>query len=131
MDSRNATPLFPSSDTPDAKGTPLHSIGKRIGFRTVEFREGDGFYLNGTKLLINGVNRHCFYPETGRTSSKARDIEDVKLIKAMNANAIRSHYPPDSHLLDICDSLGMLYLNELAGWQNPYDNANGRAYLKR
>ncbi|WP_253946494.1 glycoside hydrolase family 2 protein [Palleniella intestinalis] len=114
----------------DAKGTPLHSIGKRIGFRTVEFREGDGFYLNGTKLLINGVNRHCFYPETGRTSSKARDIEDVKLIKAMNANAIRSHYPPDSHLLDICDSLGMLYLNELAGWQNPYDNANGPRILK-
>lgn len=38
----------------------------------------------------------------------------------MNMNAVRSHYPPDSHFLEVCDSIGLLYLNELCGWQNSY-----------
>lgn len=111
-------------------GTVAHTMTERTGFRTVEFRERDGFYLNGRKIRVKGVNRHCFYPETGRTGSRERDIEDVKLIKGMNANAIRSHYPPDSHLLDICDSLGVLYLNELPGWQTPYSTAEGGRILR-
>ena len=110
-------------------GEKLHRLTERVGFRTVEFRPRDGFYLNGTKLQIRGVNRHCFYPETGRAGSKERDVEDVKLIKGMNANAIRSHYPPDAHLLDICDSLGVLYLNELPGWQNAYSTEVGTKIL--
>ncbi len=48
----------------------------------------------------------------------------------MNANAIRSHYPPDAHLLDICDSLGVLYLNELPGWQNHYSTAVGSRIVR-
>lgn len=113
-----------------ADGTLLHETSQRIGFRTVEFRRRDGFYLNGRKLRIKGVNRHCFYPETGRTTSRRLDTEDVKMVKAMNANAIRSHYPPDAHLLDICDSLGVLYLNELPGWQNSYSTATGSRILR-
>lgn len=111
-------------------GTKLHQVSERIGFRTLEFRRRDGFYLNGTKLTIKGVNRHCFYPETGRTTSKSQDITDVKLVKGMNANAIRSHYPPDRHLLDICDSLGVLYFNELPGWQNHYNTTTGAQILR-
>ena len=111
-------------------GTVAHETTKRVGFRTIEFRPRDGFYLNGTKLNIKGVNRHCCYPETGRTTSKRRDIEDVRLIKGMNANAIRSHYPPDQHLLDICDSLGVLYFDELPGWQNYYRTSTGTRILK-
>lgn len=114
----------------DNDGTVLHETSQRVGFRTIEFRRRDGFYLNGRKLTVKGVNRHCFYPETGRTTSKRLDIEDVKLIKAMNANAIRSHYPPDAHLLDICDSLGVLYFNELPGWQNHYSTATGSRILR-
>lgn len=111
-------------------GTVAHETTQRVGFRTMEFRRRDGFYLNGRKLTIKGVNRHCFYPETGRATSRSLDIEDVKLVKAMNANAIRSHYPPDEHLLDICDSLGVLYLNELPGWQNHYSTAVGSRILR-
>lgn len=111
-------------------GVVVHETTERIGFRTIEFRRRDGFYLNGTKLRIKGVNRHCFYPETGRTTSKAQDLEDVKLVKGMNANAIRSHYPPDKHLLDLCDSLGVLYFDELPGWQNHYSTATGTRILK-
>jgi len=111
-------------------GTVAHETTQRVGFRTVEFRRRDGFYLNGRKLTIKGVNRHCFYPETGRTTSRRLDVGDVKLVKAMNANAIRSHYPPDAHLLDICDSLGVLYLNELPGWQNHYSTAVGSRIVR-
>lgn len=111
-------------------GSIAHETTQRIGFRTIEFRRRDGFYLNGRKLIVKGINRHCFYPETGRTTSRRLDIEDVKLIKAMNANAIRSHYPPDRHLLDACDSLGVLYLDELPGWQNHYSTAIGRRIIQ-
>ena len=109
----------------DASGKALHSIVKRIGFRTVELRPKDGLYVNGTKVVLKGVNRHVFYPESGRTTSAAIDLEDARLIKQMNMNAIRSHYPPDDRFLDICDSLGIFYLDELAGWHGRYDNEVG------
>lgn len=104
-------------------GKVLHQTEERIGFRTVEFRPKDGIYLNGVKLLVKGTNRHCFDSRTGRTVSKATDLQDARLIKAMNMNAVRSHYPPDAHFLDVCDSLGLLYIDELAGWQNAYSDA--------
>lgn len=109
----------------DKDGRELHSIQKRIGFRTVELRKMDGLYVNGTKVILKGVNRHCFHPESGRTTSSAQDLEDARLIKQMNMNAIRSHYPPDERFLDICDSLGLFYLDELAGWHGRYDNEVG------
>lgn len=99
-----------------------HSITQRIGFRTIEFRKHDGIYLNGTKLIVKGTNRHCFHPETGRTTSKAMSIEDARLIKQMNMNAVRCHYPSDRHFLEVCDSVGLLYLDEFPGWQTRYDN---------
>lgn len=99
-----------------------HSVTQKVGFRTIEFRQHDGLYLNGTKLVVKGTNRHCFHPETGRTTSKAISIEDARLIKQMNMNAVRCHYPSDRHFLDVCDSVGLLYLDEFPGWQTRYDN---------
>lgn len=99
---------------------PIHEITERIGFRTIEFCPQDGLYLNGVKLLVKGTNRHCFDPEGGRTTNKALDLQDARLIKQMNMNAVRSHYPPDVHFLEVCDSIGLLYLDELCGWQNAY-----------
>lgn len=106
-----------------------HQIRQRIGFRTIEFREHDGLYLNGTRLVVKGTNRHCFHPETGRTSSKAISIEDAHLIKQMNMNAVRCHYPSDRHFLEVCDSVGLLYLDELPGWQTRYDNETAKRLL--
>ena len=101
---------------------PLHVYRQRFGFRTIEFRERDGFYLNGQRVMFKGVCRHTFWPESGRTSSPALAIEDVNLIKDMNMNAVRmSHYPPDEYFLDTCDSLGLMVIDELAGWQKQYD----------
>jgi len=107
-------------------GAVLHQITEKFGFRTIEVRESDGLYINGVRVNIRGVNRHSFRPETGRTLSKAKNIEDVLLIKSMNMNSVRlSHYPADPEFLDACDSLGLYVENELAGWHGKYDTPTG------
>ncbi|MGL1956608.1 MAG: DUF4981 domain-containing protein [Colwellia sp.] len=98
----------------------LHTLDKTIGFRTFELRAHDGLYLNGEKIILKGVNRHSFRPETGRTTSKQISIDDIKLIKSMNMNAVRmSHYPPDVHFLQAADRMGIYVINELTTWQKP------------
>ncbi|MDX2432143.1 MAG: glycoside hydrolase family 2 TIM barrel-domain containing protein, partial [Bacteroides sp.] len=116
----------------DEKGETIHSLSEKIGFRTVEVRAQDGIYVNNVRIKYKGVCRHTFHPDHGRTSSKAFSIEVVNLLKDMNMNAVRmSHYAPDSHFLDVCDSLGLFVLDELAGWQAPsYDSVVGRKLLK-
>ena len=100
----------------------LHEYHQKFGFRTVEFRHSDGFYVNDVKVKFKGVCRHTFWPESGRASSRARALDDIRIIKEMNINAVRmSHYPPDDYFLDMCDSMGLYILDELAGWQDKYD----------
>lgn len=109
----------------------IHTYEQKFGFRTIEFRDGDGFYVNGVKVKFKGVCRHTFWPESGRASSKELAIEDVNLIKEMNMNAVRmSHYPPDQYFLDVCDSLGLYVINELAGWQKRYDTRTAHRLIK-
>ncbi|MEI9955936.1 MAG: glycoside hydrolase family 2 TIM barrel-domain containing protein [Ferruginibacter sp.] len=113
------------------KGKLLHTISQKFGFRTVEVKPRDGIYVNGIKVKLKGVNRHSFRPETGRALSKQISIEDVLLMKDMNMNAVRmSHYPPDGHFLDVCDSLGLFVLDELAGWHGHYDTKIGTKLVK-
>lgn len=104
----------------------IHEVAEKFGFRTVEIRESDGIYVNGKKVIFKGVCRHSFRPNTGRALNKQVSIEDVNTIKNMNMNAVRmSHYPPDVHFLEVCDSLGLFVLDELAGWQTAYDTKVG------
>lgn len=112
-------------------GKAVHVYRQKFGFRTVEVKQRDGIYVNGVKMKMRGVNRHSFYPTTGRTTSKALSIEDVLMMKDMNMNAVRmSHYPPDEHFLDICDSLGLFVMDELAGWHGSYDTPTGSKLVK-
>ncbi len=109
----------------------VHVRTETVGFRTFEIREGDGLYLNGEKIRMKGVNRHAFWPDSGRTTSPELDEADVRLIKDLNMNAVRmSHYPPDKSFLEACDRLGLLVLNELAGWQYAYSTVHGRPLVK-
>jgi hypothetical protein len=109
----------------------IHTITQKFGFRTIEERPGDGFYVNGRKIMFKGVCRHTFWPSSGRTSSKQLAIDDVNLMKDMNMNAVRmSHYPPDQYFLDVCDSMGMFVLDELAGWQKFYDTPTAKRLVK-
>jgi hypothetical protein len=110
----------------------MHSTQQRFGFRTVEVRKSDGIYVNNKKVMFRGVCRHTAWPSSGRCSSKALSIMDVNLMKDMNMNAVRmSHYPPDQHFLDVCDSLGMFVLDELAGWHGYYDTETGKRIVKQ
>lgn len=113
------------------KSNTLFELTEKFGFRTIEIIEGDGIYLNGTKIKMKGVNRHVFWPETGRCVNATIDLNDVLLIKEMNMNAVRcAHYPPDKSFLNYCDSLGLYVLDELAGWQNSYDTESGSKLVK-
>ncbi len=113
------------------KGDIIHCVKQKFGFRTVELRPHDGFYLNGKKVMFKGADHHSFWPESGRTTSKAINMEDVSLLKEMNMNAVRmSHYPPDIDFLDACDSLGVMVLDELTGWHHFYDDSTGHRLVK-
>ena len=110
----------------DKNGKVLHNETETFGFRTIEVRESDGLYVNGVRINVRGVNRHSFRPESGRTLSKAKNIEDVLLIKSMNMNSVRlSHYPADPEFLEACDSLGLYVMDELGGWHGKYDTPTG------
>ena len=116
----------------NAEGRTLHVERQKFGFRTIEYRhqyagdKEDGVFINGQKVIFKGVNRHSFRPESGRTLSKAKNIEDVKLIKSMNMNAVRlSHYPADPEFLDACDSLGLYVECEQPGWHWAHETIVG------
>lgn len=109
----------------------IHTIKQRFGFRTIEFRARDGFYVNGTRIFFKAVCRHSEWPESGRALSREIHLMDIGLMKEMNMNAVRmSHYPPDQEFLDICDSLGLFVIDELTGWQGAYDTTVGRKLVK-
>ena len=119
--------LYKAEFTLREEGEVIHNFSQTFGFRKVELREKDGFYVNGVKIRFKGVCRHTFYPESGRTSSRRLAVEDVLLMKEMNMNAVRmSHYPPDRFFLDVCDSLGLYVIDELAGWGEAYDGQTAR-----
>lgn len=127
---RFANPALWTAETPNLHRVKFtyesHTVTDRFGFRTFEVRPNDGLYLNDTKIILKGVNRHCFNPDTGRTISRAQSYADARLIKEMNMNAVRmAHYQPDKHFLEACDELGLYVLNELAGWQGFYDTPTG------
>lgn len=109
----------------------IHKVTERIGFRTVELREHDGFYINGGKVMFKGVNRHSFWPETGRCLSEENHLTDIRLMKEMNMNAVRSsHYVPDKRFIELCDSLGLFVLDEVTGWQDGYDTIVGPKLIR-
>jgi hypothetical protein len=110
---------------------PLHQITRRFGFRTFEVRPGKGLYLNGQRILLKGVNRHSFRPATARALDPQDSYDDVRMIRAMNMNAVRmSHYPPDEALLEAADEIGLYVLDELSGWQNAHDTDVGRLLVR-
>ncbi len=84
----------------------------RIGFKKVEIR-GNVFYINGQNVIIKGVNRHDFNPETGWAVPHEMHYKDLYLMKQANINAIRtSHYPNDPFFYELCDELGFYVMDE-------------------
>ena len=107
-----------------ASGKILDRVDIRFGFRFAEFR-ADGFYLNGEKRKIVGLNRHQSYPYAGYAMPASMQAFDARILKEELAlNAVRtSHYPQSHAFLDACDKLGLLVFTEIPGWQNIGDAA--------
>jgi beta-galactosidase len=95
------------------------SFAVRIGFRETTVTEG-GFYLNGRRLKIRGLNRHQSYPYVGYAMPARAQRKDADILKYdLNLNTVRtSHYPQSRHFLDRCDEVGLLVFEEIPGWQH-------------
>ena len=105
-------------------GVGSHALTRRIGFREASFRP-DGFYLNGERIQLFGLNRHQLYPYAGMAMPARVQRRDAEIIKTeLNCNVVRgSHYPQSPHFLDACDELGVLVWEEAPGWHNVSNNA--------
>ncbi|MBE0337750.1 glycoside hydrolase family 2 protein [Paenibacillus sp. 23TSA30-6] len=100
-------------------GEELDRLNVRFGFREAEFQP-DGFYLNGRKLKLLGLNRHQSYPYVGYAMPKRAQRRDADVLKEeLGLNMVRtSHYPQSRHFLDRCDEIGLLVFEEIPGWQH-------------
>ncbi len=117
-----SSPLLWSAETPhlyqllvtlkDAKGVVIESIPQKVGFREVEIKGGQ-LLVNGRPILIKGANRHELDPLLGYNVSKERMIQDIRVMKENNLNAVRtSHYPNNPLWYDLCDEYGLYVVCE-------------------
>jgi len=115
-------PLLWSAETPhlytlllttkDASGQVLEVIPWKVGFRSIEIREGH-LLVNGQPVLIRGVNRHEWDPELGQVVTRERMLEDIRLMKRNNINAVRTcHYPNVPEWYALCDEYGLYVIDE-------------------
>lgn len=87
-------------------------IPVKVGFRKVEIKDGQ-LLVNGQPVLIKGANRHEMDPDGGYVVSRERMLQDVRLMKQFNINAVRtSHYPDDNYWYDLCDQYGLYVVAE-------------------
>lgn len=87
-------------------------LSSRVGFREIEIK-GRQFLVNGKPIKLKGVNRHEMWPDTGHYVTEERMIEDIKLIKQVNANHVRtSHYSNDPRWYELCDEYGLYLVAE-------------------
>ncbi len=100
-------------------GQVLDCHHMKFGFRTVEAK-ADGFYLNGEKVFLRGLNRHQSYPYMGYAVPERLQREDARILKEELGCVIArtSHYPQSHHFIDECDRLGLLVFTEIPGWQH-------------
>lgn len=109
----------------------------RVGFKRVEIEDGI-LLINGQRALIFGVNRHEFAWKHGRAVPREHMIEEIRSMKRMNINAVRTCHYPDSELFyDLCDEMGLLVLCECnlethgVSGQLSHDPNNAMEYVER
>jgi len=122
MEVNAANPLKWSAETPHLytvvltlrtqEGEIIELESAKVGFRTIEIKEGQ-FLVNGRSILLKGVNRHEFDPKRGRAITEDSMVNDIKLMKQNNINAVRnSHYPNQSRWYELCDQYGLYVIDE-------------------
>jgi beta-galactosidase len=123
LDMNVSNPRLWSAETPnlydlvitlkDAEGKTIDIRGSKVGFREVGIRSDGALTINGQRMVFHGVNRHDFSPVNGRAITDAEIEQDIKTMKRLNINAVRtSHYPNDPIFYDLCDKYGLYVLAE-------------------
>jgi beta-galactosidase len=109
--------LYTVQATLDVPGIGASALSQQIGFREATFKP-DGFYLNGHRLQLFGLDRHQLFPYTGMAMPVRVQRRDAEILKyELNCNMVRcSHYPQSPAFLDACDELGLLVWEEAPGW---------------
>lgn len=118
-----------------SNGKVVDIVSQRIGFRRVEIKDSK-LTINGKPILIKGVNRHEHTPDQGKVTTKESMVEDIKLMKRLNVNAVRTcHYPNDEYWYRLCDEYGLYMVAETNIETHSYSLANDslwqEAYLDR
>jgi len=99
--------------TLEEKGKTIDIRGRKVGFREVSIGADGALLINGKRMVFHGVNRHDHSEINGRTVSKEEMEMDVKTMKRLNINAVRtSHYPNNPYFYDLCDKYGLYVLAE-------------------
>jgi beta-galactosidase len=98
----------------DKTGAVLEAKSCKVGFRSIEFSKDNGkLLLNGKLTYLYGVNRHDHHPTKGMAVSRDDIRQDVRTLKQINFNCIRtSHYPNDPYFYDLCDEYGIFVIDE-------------------
>ena len=93
-------------------GKPIQFIRTLIGFKTIEIKK-DVYYFNSQPIKMKGVNHHDSTPDKGYTMSYDDILKDIKLMKSLNVNTVRtSHYPPDPFFIIACSVYGLYVCDE-------------------
>ncbi len=96
----------------DAKGGVVECIPQKVGFRKIEIKDGQ-VLVNGKAVLFKGADRHELDPDNGYVVSVERMIQDIRIMKELNMNAVRTcHYPDDPRWYDLCDQYGIYVVAE-------------------
>jgi beta-galactosidase len=116
--------LYTVQVTLASPGAQPHTLAVTTGLRTAVF-ERDGFYLNGSRYRLFGLDRHQLFPYTGMAASARLQRRDAEILRYdLNCNMVRcSHYPQSPHFLDACDELGLMVWQEPPGWHYVGDAA--------
>ncbi|MBK1875347.1 glycoside hydrolase family 2 TIM barrel-domain containing protein [Pelagicoccus mobilis] len=97
----------------DKKGKLVEARSERVGFRKVELVKDGPLLINGEEVKLVGVNRHDHSATNGKAVTREEILEDVKLIKQLNFNSVRtSHYPNDPYFYELCDEYGLYVMDE-------------------
>lgn len=113
----DAPRLYEMEVTLRAGDAPVHAYRTRVGFREARF-ETDGFFLNGRRTRLFGLNRHELFPYAGFAMPDRVQRRDAEILRReFNCNMVRcSHYPQSEAFLDACDELGLMVWEEIPGW---------------
>ena len=104
--------LYTLYTTLSDKDHVIEVIPQKVGFRKVELRNRQ-VLVNGKPVLFKGVNRHEMDPDYGYVVSMERMIQDIRVMKELNVNAVRTcHYPDDPRWYDLCDQYGLYMVAE-------------------